>query len=511
MNKPDENELQKEIIAAVDLGSNSFHLVVAQNIGHEITLIDRLKEKVQLGKGLTIDNYLTQEAIDRGLACLQRFSNKLDSYRVSRIRAVGTNTLRVAKNRIAFLDAALHIFPEPINIIAGREEARLIYNGVRHSGHGHVPSLVIDIGGGSTEIILGVEDTINCLDSLHMGCVVYQSRYFSGTSISQQNFNQAVTAASLELLPIIEQYKQQGWQKVIGTSGTIQSISNIFASQGSFDGFITLSKLYELRDQLVAFADIDYVNIDGICSDRKSILPAGLAILVALFEALDIEKMTVCDAALREGLLYEMIDAENHVAIRESSVERLIRQFHIDIQQAQRVEQTVLHAFDQVRDVWEFDEDAKQLLVYAAKLHETGQLVSVSHIHKHSAYILKNADLPGFNQTQKLLISSLVRGSRRKFPFDLFDKLPSSKREVCMRLCRLLRLAVVIHHARIDGVVNDFSLCAKDNSLSLTLSPKLTASFKLLLPDLMQERKYMESVGFGFSVHVEEKQADFSV
>lgn len=493
-----------EFIAAIDLGTNSFHMVIAKHHNKALSIIDRDKEKIQLGRGLTKDNRLTEAAISKALNCLSRFNERLKAHQVTRVKVVGTNTLRVAKNRMEFLAQARQIFNYPIDIIAGKEEARLIYTGVRKSGAAKDRTLVIDIGGGSTEIVIGHKRDIKALDSMHMGCVTFQTRYFKGDEISAENFDKAETAAALELLPIIEQYKSHHWDQAVGCSGTIQSILSIVVSQNSLVSKISLNDLLALKEYLVKTKHVNNIELEGLIDDRKGILPAGLAILIALLKGLGIKELGVSDSALREGLLYEMIDAKTNSSIRETTINRMLKLCHVDIKHAKRVEVTALDCLKQVEEAWDLkDEEHKQLLTLASLVHEIGLVISFNQVHKHSAYILNNADLHGFTQHQKMLLAAVVRGFRRKFPALHFESIPLENRLACKRLCRLLRLAVIINHQRSEHKITGFQLQADHHGLALTLPKSVTEDYPLLLADLAVEERYMDMAGYELNVTVD--------
>lgn len=491
-----KNTATPEMLAAVDLGSNSFHMVIARAVGGDLQTVGRLKEKVQLAAGLDEHHLLTAEAMARGLECLKRFGQRLQGMPPGSVRAVGTNTLRVARNARAFLAQASAALGHPIDIIAGKEEARLIYSGVAHL----LPDnggqrLVVDIGGGSTEFIIGHGYEAKLLDSLHMGCVSFD-RFFPGGDIDAKRFKAAVTAARLELLSIVDSYPALGWQHCIGSSGTIQSIQEILIAKGYADGLITLERLRELRDVVIAAGHENALQLPGLKEERRSILPAGLAILYAVFKSLPIESMTTSDAALREGVLYELAGRFRDQDVRERSALAMARRYHVDLAQAERVRETALFLLNQVAEAWDLaDEESIAMLAWAAILHEVGIDISFSQYQKHGDYILTHADMPGFTRFQQELLATLVRCHRRKLALSRFDLLPSPLQQTALRLCRILRLAVLLHHRRISEPLPEFRVEVSDTLMTLRFPRGWLAEHSLVEADLLQEAEFLALAG----------------
>lgn len=489
-----------EMLAAVDLGSNSFHMVIARVVGGDLQTVGRLKEKVQLAAGLNEHNLLTAEAMARALECLKRFGQRLKGMPPGSVWAVGTNTLRVARNARAFLEHAREALGHPIDIIAGREEARLIYSGVAHL----LPDaggqrLVVDIGGGSTEFIVGRGYEPLLLDSLHMGCVTYE-RFFEGGRIDGKRFKTAVTAARLELLPIIDSYPKLGWQHCIGSSGTIVSIQEILMARGYTDGLITLERLRELRELVIAAGHESRIALPGLKEERRSILPAGLAILYAIFKSLPIETMSTSEAALREGVLYELAGRFRHQDVRERTALAMAARYHVDMAQAERVRDTALALLEPVAAAWKLDdEESVVMLTWAAMLHEVGIDISFSQYQKHGDYILSHADMPGFTRFQQELLAGLVRNHRRKLALARFEALPLELRDKAVRLTRLLRLAVLLHHRRIDEALPAIRIDVDETQMSLRFPRGWLAEHSLVAADLEQETAYLAAAGWHLS------------
>lgn len=433
-------------IAAVDLGSNSFHCQIARVTGDQFYPLDSLREPVRLGAGLGKDKHIDEESQERALACLARFGERLRGLDRHAVRAIGTNTLRVAKNAKPFLRKARTALGFPIEVVAGREEARLIYLGVSHS----LPTsrerrLVIDIGGGSTEFIIGTGYKPQRLESLFMGCVSYSLRFFRDGRITKSAFKEAELAARAELQPIVSNYASGNWRHAVGSSGTIRAIAEILQLSGYTDGLVTLDGLDRLRSQLIKAGDISRASLPGLRPDRQSVLVGGMAILQAAFDELGIETLTPATGAMRQGILYDMLGRFHHHDMRDVTVTQFMRRYHADMQQARRVGAHASSLYERLAGN-ALDEDATQLLGWAAKLHEIGIPVAYSGYHKHSAYIISNADMPGFSREEQEHLATLIllhRRSLKKFPEDLPEKIDRS-------VVLALRLAVVLCRARRD-------------------------------------------------------------
>ncbi|MBL4683676.1 MAG: exopolyphosphatase, partial [Nannocystaceae bacterium] len=397
-------------LVAIDLGSNSFHMIVARLQGGQVSVVDRLRERVQLAVGLDENKVVSDAAIKRGLECLARFEQRLRPLAHAHVRAVGTNTLRVARNAPDFIVEARGVLGHPIEVISGREEARLIYLGVAHDLADDVGRrLVVDIGGGSTECIVGERFEARRTESLHMGCVSHTQRHFGDGKISRASFREAVNAAQVELEPLKLDYQRLGWVTAVGASGTINAIDGILRANGLADDGITLAGLRTLRDELCTQGRTTQLSIPGLSSDRAPVIAGGLAILYGVFKSLRIRKMTASSGALREGLLYDFLGRIRHEDVRDRTIERLTVQHHIDQTHARRVEMTALSHLGQVAYAWDMHHpDTKLLLSWAARLHELGRVVSFSGFHTHGAYLLQFSDMPGFSRDQQAYLAALV-------------------------------------------------------------------------------------------------------
>jgi exopolyphosphatase/guanosine-5'-triphosphate,3'-diphosphate pyrophosphatase len=482
-------------VAAVDLGSNSFHMIVARSDNGTLHVLDRLQEMVRLGNGLDARNRLVPAARRRALECLERFGQRLRGLPRGSVRAVGTNTLRQMRDAADFLAAAERALGHPIEIIAGREEARLIYQGMAHSRPADdTRRLVVDIGGGSTELIIGQGYEPLAMESLHIGCVSLSQAYFADGRISDKAMRRAETYARLELQPVEAQFRR-GWEMVIGTSGTIRSVRTILRAEGWTDGTITRAALERLREALVDAGDVDDLDLDGLNPERAPVLPGGLSVLGAVFEALDLERMQVADGALREGLLYDLVGRLTHQDVRDRTVSALGARLHTDAVQAERVAHTAADCLRQVQRAWSIDAAAARMLGWAARLHEVGLVIAHNQYHKHGAYLVEKADLPGFSWSEQRLLAALIRGHRRKFPQDVFAALPRSQRTGAVHLCVLLRLAVLLHRARQDIELAGLRLRAGRRGLQLKFARGWLRRHPLTAVDLELERDWLGAAG----------------
>jgi exopolyphosphatase/guanosine-5'-triphosphate,3'-diphosphate pyrophosphatase len=478
-------------VAAVDLGSNSFHLVVARLDEGRIHVLDRLRERVRLAEGLDARSHLTAEAAERALACLTRFGQRVRELPAGAVRAAGTNTLRQARNSRGFLARARQALGHPIEIIAGREEARLIYLGVAHS----VPNddgrrLVVDIGGGSTECTIGERFDPIATESLFMGCVSYSLRYFPNGVIRRDDFRRAETAAMLELSTFERRFRGLGWKAAYGSSGTALAIAALLGED------ITRKGLKRLRATLCERGSVQKLDLPGLDPERKSVLPGGLAILMAVFKSLEIEAMRPASGALREGLLYDLLGRIQHEDVRERTIRWLAERNGVDLEHAARVERTALYCLNQVAHAWTLDrEEAKQYLGWASRLHEIGLEIAHTGYHRHGAYIVENADMPGFSKHEQTLLSVLVHTHRRKLRPEDYAKVPDDKREQIVRSSVVFRIACCLNRSRNTEPLPDYGLDAKRSSLTLRLPKTWLDEHPLTLADLEEERERLRALG----------------
>ena len=424
---------EQSTIAAIDLGSNSFHCQIARVAGDQFFPLDSLREPVRLGAGLSKDKKLDDESQERALACLARFGERLRGLDPHGVRAIGTNTLRVAKNNKQFLRRARTALGFPIEVVAGREEARLIYLGVSHS----LPAsrdkrLVIDIGGGSTECIIGTGYKPLKLESLFMGCVSYSLRYFRDGRITKSALKEADLAARAELEPIVGSYIRGNWQHAVGSSGTIRALAEILQLCGYTGGSITLAGLDRLRTQLLRAGDMASIELPGLRPDRQPVLIGGLAILYAVLDELNIDEMTPATGAMRQGILYDMLGRFHNHDMRDVTVTQFMQRYHVDAHQARRVGTFATTLYEKLSGNAAL-EDAPQQLGWAARLHEIGIPVAYSGYHKHSAYIISNADMPGFSREEQERLAALVLSHRRSLKKS-WEILPEQDRAIVLAL-----------------------------------------------------------------------------
>ena len=494
MTEPQQTPDPQQLLAAIDLGSNSFHMVVAQRVQGEIRTIEKMGEKVQLGAGLDQDNYLSLEAQERGLECLKRFAQRIASMQGAAVRVVGTNALRAARNANTFIHAAEEILGTEVEVVAGREEARLIYLGVSHTFADDLgPRLVIDIGGGSTEFIIGERFETRETESLHMGCVSFRNLYFPDGKISSKQMDKAITHARQELLNIQQRFRARGWENCVGSSGSIKAIESVIRDLNLEREGITHRSMKELRKRLIKMGRVEKLEQLGVREDRRSIFPAGFAILYAAFESLEIASMTFADGALREGLLYDMVGRDTHEDVRERTIQALQVRYSIDTAHAEAVEKTADRARAQVASAWGLSSPYySNLLRWACRIHEIGLAISHSQYHKHGAYLMTYSDLPGFSQDVQRALATLVRAHRRKFNNKIFESHDPQDIAPIKRLALLLRLGVLLQHGRTNEPPPPFTLEAKGSRLSIHLPGDWLSSHPLTLADLKSEQAYLK-------------------
>jgi len=487
-------------MAAVDLGSNSFHMVVARYSHGQLIILDRLREMVRLAAGLDEQGRLDRGAMETAIACLERFGQRLQDMKAESVRVVGTNTLRRAKRKGAFLDRARSALGHPIEIISGIEEARLIYLGVSHT----MPSepgrrLVADIGGGSTEIIIGEGVHGKKLESLYMGCVSMSQKFFADGSITEKRMKRARLAARLELEPINSAFRSYGWDHAVGSSGTIRSIADIVRLRG--DAAITPAAVESLIEEAVRAGDSAKLRIQGLTEERVPVFPGGIAILAEILNVLQIKSMRVAEGALREGLLYDVIGRFTDEDARARSVRAMQGRYHVDVAQAERVEATALDFLRQTQKEWGLEDPFAELVTsWAARLHEIGLDVSHSHYHKHGAYLLEHADMPGFPQEEQKILAAVVGAHRRKMNLDALEELTPPWHIRAEYLIVILRLAVLLHRGRTAVPLPKIELAAKGRTLDLTFPKGWLDDHPLTATDLENEVEYLDGAGFRLRV-----------
>ena len=494
------------LIAAVDRGSNSFHLVVARVLGGEIVVIDRMRDTVRLAAGLDHNRHLDQKTVQRALTTLGQFGQRLRDVPRESIRVVGTSTMRRAKNADTFMQLAGEALGVPIEVLSGREEARLIYLGVAHSLQ--VPDgrrLVVDIGGGSTEVILGEKFEPLEMESAEMGCVVWNSEYFADGDVKASNMRAAMTAANLEVQHMARRYRTLGWDEAVGASGTVEAIEGVLRATGWSKGGITPRGLQKLRDEMLKVGKINKLELPSLRPDRVLVFPAGVAILSALFETFGIKKMVAASGALREGVLYDLLGRIRHEDLRDRSVLALAERWHTDPEQAGRVDRTAQALARQVAAKWLPDDvHARQMLGWAARLHEVGQMVAHSGYHKHGAYLVQNADMSGFSRDDQQMLASLIRVHRRKLAA-LFRDTPPLRSELALRLAVILRLSVLLHRSRSPQPLPALTLHADGRKVELGIAARWLEDHSLVRADLEQEIAELAVIGMDLRLRPLEK------
>jgi exopolyphosphatase/guanosine-5'-triphosphate,3'-diphosphate pyrophosphatase len=491
-------------IAAVDLGSNSFHMVVARYSQGQLRVIDRLRETVRMADGLDGRGGLSEEAHLRALECLERFGQRIRDLPNHHVRALATNTVRRLSSPRGFLTPAEAALGHPIEVISGREEARLIYLGVAHAQppKDDQHRLVIDIGGGSTEFIIGRGFNPVERESIQVGCIASTRRFFPGGKLSKKRWKDALTDIAGELQQFASLYRNLGWQEAIGSSGSSKAIGEICAAMKLTKGAVTAEALPQLRDRLLQAERIEDIDLPGLSGDRRPIIAGGVLILEAAFQALGIERMMVSKAAMREGILYDMVGRGGQNDVREAAVAAQMRRYDVDTGQAQRVEASALSMFDQVRNAWKLEDMDAELLSYAARLHEIGLAVAHSQYHVHGAYLLEHSDISGFSRQEQLFLSALVRTHRRNVPKSAFEALPDRRLAAGKRTAALLRLAVLLHRAHEGQPIPKLDVAVDGDKLSLVLDKEWIEQRPLLRADLLDEPDHMTGLGVTFQPFV---------
>ncbi len=499
MNQP----IQSREIAAIDLGSNSFHMVVAKVVDQDLQLISRHKQRVRLASGLDNLSNLDNASIERGLECLAMFAERLQGIEPENVRIAATHTLRRANNAHIFIQRAHDVLPFPIEIIPGTEEARLIYLGVAHTQPQTDSMLVVDIGGGSTEMIIGTGFEAELVNSKQMGCVSYTHQFFDNDKLSKKNFAKAILAAEQKLESIASQYRKKGWQSAFGSSGTIKAIREVLIALGDEDGIITSDRLSKLIDKLCEWDKIEDINLPTLTDDRKPVFAAGVAILTAIFQSLRIKEMHYSDGALREGLLYEMEDRFKYSDIRLRTTENLAAKHLVDLEHAAKVKGYARDFLDQVHSELGLKKKSElsDLLEWGALLHEVGLSISLQAFHRHSAYILRHTNMPGFNSEQQQILSTLARFQRKSLKLNELPDFALFKKKHITGLIRVLRLAIVVNGQRNDDPLPPLTLSAKDDEWTLSCSePDWLENNKLLHADLQTEQEYWSNVGWSLII-----------
>ena len=479
-------------VAAVDLGSNSFHMLICSLKDGKLQTVDRLKEMVRLASGLDEHKNLDEETQQRALACLERFGQRIRDFPPHSVSIVGTNTLRTAKNSRKFIARAERALGHPIHIVSGIEEARLIYQGVATSlGSNANNRFVMDIGGGSTEYIIGSNNIAHTKESLHMGCVTFSNLFFANGMLSKKAFKKATLLGEQRLEPFQQKFNSSKWDEAIGASGSLKAVSNVLQAAGWSNNGITRDGLEQLVAHIGKCKHIDELNLPELSSERLPVFTGGVAIVYATFRSLGIEQMTVSDGALREGLIHDLLGRFYDHDIRSQTSKTIAEHYRADLRHAENLKQTIRHIVEQLSDhpcLYD-NQDSQQFLQWAAELHEIGQSIAHSQYHKHSAYIIENGDFAGFSRQDQNLLATIVRSHRKKFNLSRFENLHEPWNRCAPTLAIVLRLAVLLHRNR-HSQLPEFRISFEKNTVRLQFPENWLDQAPLTHADLELESSF---------------------
>ncbi len=485
-------------VAAVDLGSNSFHMIICSLHNGKLQTIDRLKEMVRLAAGLDQHKNLDQLTQERALACLERFGQRIRDFAPNSVAIVGTNTLRIARNSQQFINKAEKALGHPIHIISGIEEARLIYQGVAHSlGSNANNRFVMDIGGSSTEYIIGRDDIAHTKESLNMGCVTVSQNFFKNGELTKKAFRKAMLFAEQHLEPFQNTFNSQNWEEAIGASGSLKAISNVLQTMGWSNNGITNEGLEQLVAHLLKLNRIDEISFPALSIERRPVFIGAVAIVYATFKTLNIQQMTVSDGALREGLVQDLLGRIYNDDVRSQTSQTIAARYHTDTSHSQQLKETLRYIVQQLDNHPCFNDNpaSLQFLEWAAELHEIGFEIAHSQYHKHSAYIIENGDLAGFSKQDQLLLSKLVRSHRKKLNLSRFEDLPFPWRQHAPIMAVVFRLAALLHRNR-NSKRPDFSITINRHDIKIDFPENWLEQAPLTHADLKQEMYYLKEARF---------------
>ena len=491
---------ERELYAAIDLGSNSFHMIVARSEHGELRIIDRIKEMVRIAGGLDDQGRLAEDTRERALECLARFGQRVRAIPAHQLRAVGTQTFRRLRHPAAFLVVAETALGCPIEIISGREEARLIYTGVSQGfASGNSRRLVVDIGGGSTEIVAGETVDPVLAESLPFGCVGTTRQAFPDGRITRARWDRAGREIARELQGYGAQFRRFDWDEAVGSSGTIRAIASMLATRDR-KAVIDATGLAAIRDSLIDCGQVDRVDLPGLSARRAPVIAGGVLILEAIQAALGIERLGVSPFALREGLLYDLKGRLEHRDPRDQTVRAMAERYQADLDQAARIADWTRSAFDQVAQDWGLAPVHAEFLYWISQLHEIGLTIAHDAYHQHSAYILDHADMPGFSRHEQQFLAVLARLQRRRIQTAELAELPERLRQPARCLLILLRLAIVLHRARSDTGLCDFALTVSGANLTLATPTNWLKANPLTRQDLEDEAREFTRLGVTLSM-----------
>ncbi|SET41844.1 Ppx/GppA phosphatase family protein [Thalassotalea agarivorans] len=455
---------QQPLFAIIDLGSNSFHMLIVRNTLSGMQVVDKIKRKVRLASGLDENNNLSQESMQRGLDCIALFADRLTTISADKVRIVATATLRLAKNAPDFIEQAEAILGREITLLSGEKEAEYIYQGVARTNSSADQRFVIDIGGASTELVIGHKYSVLKATSLALGCVTFNKQFFEDGGITEQRFNDAVAAAKKQLTVFVDSYKTIGWQCVLGGSGTMQALAEILAHRGH-NAFINKSFIEEMKQQVLSFDNFEDIDIAGLQVERVPVFVSGLAILAAAFESFGFEQIQLSSGAIREGLLYQMINGEKPMPVRMKTCNQITARFSLDLQQSQRVEMLVqqLASSEQYTQILA-DNDIREILSAACKMHEIGKSIGFKNHERHAYYLLNHMELAGFNVSQRQLLCALLANQSGKINEKLLTEQVELPLAQAKLLTVLLRLAIKLSVHRDNMLLPKVKLYAEDDA-----------------------------------------------
>lgn len=480
--------------AAIDLGSNSFHLIVAKFENDSLKIIDRVKVVVRLADGLDDKGNLSQEKINLATECLKIFGQRLKEFSTKNVKCVGTNTLRKANNSYQFIVQAEQALGFPISIIGGREEARLVYQGAARSISQTVDRrLVIDIGGGSTEFIIGESNHPLLTESLSMGCVNFTKQFFSKGKITKKKTKKAILAARQKIEWISDEYVDKGWQEVIGSSGTIKSVASILEQKYDRQGVIEKKYLVELLKVFIEIKNIEDIELEGLSENRAPIIIGGICVLLAAFQELGIKTMMVSSGALREGLLLDMQNVAGGRDIRFTAVKQMIERYKVDTKHVRRIN-IISSVFIKYFDL-KNDSEVLNLIKWAIELHEIGLLISHVNTARHSAYIIEQSDMPGFSRGLQNTIGFLVRLHRGKIKNKTLEDWPIKSKQLFLILF-IVRLSIMLARGRHKVNLEAMTVSKTFENIDIVFPEKYLEEHPLTVADLEQEKKECKKFGF---------------
>ncbi len=499
----DSQQQNSELYAALDIGSNSFHLVVARIVADAVQIVSKVKHKVRLAEGLDNKNVLSEEAIIRGVSVLESMCESLQGVDPTAIRIVATHTLRRAKNSREFLKRAREVFPYKIEIISGNEEARLIFVGIGSNSSFTGDRLIFDIGGGSTEFAVGKSTEPDITKSVQMGCVSYQKRFFPTGEITSDKTSAAVTKAKVELELAAGNLNKHKWQSAVASSGSARAVMSVINARNNraLDAQVSYQELVDLLSECIDIGHCDAFTFDMLNEDRRAVFVPGLCILIAIFQSLKLKTMEFSEYALREGVLYELQPSHNSQSIRVRTAQSLATRYNVDAQYAHKVLTTSMFIFDQLKLSWTLKSvNMRHMLGWAALLHEVGLQIHSRGIQKHSSYIIQHTDMPGFNQEQQHIISQLIRFHRKRIkPEDITIDFSITKEEF-FKLLAILRLSILLNINRQSSALPTFTIHAESNEIKLGFNQEWFELSPLLLADISLENGYLNTIDIHLSI-----------